>query len=111
MVKFRTSMLWLVSLLLLTSLSLYALKPERQYRAIPSDYGIIYRQVVFQTADGLNLKGWFIPAQDTSGIANSIIGRMVPVPQELKREARPYTTDGSRTVSYTHLTLPTTPYV
>jgi uncharacterized protein len=96
MVKFRTSMLSLVSLLLLTSLSLYALKPERQYRAIPSDYGIIYRQVVFQTADGLNLKGWFIPAQDTSGIANSIIGRMVPVPQELKREARPYTTDGSR---------------
>jgi hypothetical protein len=40
------------------------------------------------------LKGWFFPAQDTSGIANSIIGRMVPVPQELKPKARPYTTLG-----------------
>lgn len=97
MVKFRTSMLSLVSLLLLASSSSYALKPERQYRAIPSDYGIIYREVVFQTADGLKLKGWFFPAQDTSGIANSIIGRVVPVPQELKPKARLYTTlDDSR---------------
>jgi hypothetical protein len=87
-------MLSLVSLLLLPSSSLYALKPERQYRASPSDYGIVYRQVVFQTTDGLQLKGWFFPAQDTSGIANSIIGRMVPVPQELKPKARPYTTRG-----------------
>jgi len=94
MVKFRTSMLSLVSLLLLASSSLYALKPERQYRAIPSDYGIIYREIVFQTADSLKLKGWFFPAQDTSGIANSIIGRMVPVPQELKPKARLYTTLG-----------------
>lgn len=96
MLKFRTSMLSLVSLLLVTFSSVYALKPERQYRAIPSDYGIVYKQIVFQTADGLKLKGWFFPAQDTSGIANSIIGRMVPVPQELKPKARPYTTDGSR---------------
>lgn len=92
MAQFRTSVLSMVSLLLLTSSSLHALKPERQYKAIPSDYGIVYRQVVFQTADGLKLKGWFVPAQDTSGIANSIIGRMVPVPQELKPKARLYTT-------------------
>jgi fermentation-respiration switch protein FrsA (DUF1100 family) len=90
-------MLSLVSLPLLASSSLYALRPERQYRAIPLDYGIICREVVFQTADGLKLKGWFLPAQDTSGIANSIIGRMVPVPQELKPKARLYTTlDDSR---------------
>lgn len=97
MVKFRTSMLSLVSLLLLTSSSLYALKPERKYRAIPSDYGIIYREVVFQTVDSFKLKGWFFPAQDTLGIANSIIGRMVPVPHELKPKLRLYTTlDDSR---------------
>ena len=94
MAKFRTRMLSLVCLILLTSSPVYALKPERQYKAIPSDYGIIYRQVVFQTVDGLKLKGWFFPAQDSSGIANSIIGRMVPVPQELKPKARPYTTLG-----------------
>ena len=92
MAKFKTPMLSLVCLILLTSSSVYALKPERQYRAIPSDYGIVYRQVVFRAADGLKLKGWFFPAQDTSGIANSIIGRMVPVPQELKSKTRPYTT-------------------
>jgi uncharacterized protein len=84
----------MVSLLLLASPPSYSLKPERQYKAIPSDYGIIYKDVAFQTADSLNLKGWFIPAQDTSGITNSIIGRMVPVPQELKPKARPYRTLG-----------------
>jgi uncharacterized protein len=93
-VKFRTSMLVLVFFLLLTSSLSYALKPERQYHAIPSDYGIVYRQVVIQTADSLKLKGWFFPAQDTSGIANSIIGRIVPVPQELKPKPRLYTTVG-----------------
>ena len=82
------------SLLLLASPPSYSLKPERQYKAIPSDYGIIYKDVVFQTADSLKLKGWFIPAQDTSGITNSIIGRMVPVPQELKPKARLYRTLG-----------------
>lgn len=92
MLRFRISMISLVSLLLSAFSSLYALKPERQYRAIPSDYGVIYREVMFQTADDLKLKGWFIPAQDTLGIANSIIGRMMPVPQELKPKARRYAT-------------------
>lgn len=97
MVKFKTSMILPVSLVLLVSSSLFALKPERRYGAIPSDYGIVYREVVFQTTDGLKLKGWLFPAQDTSGIANSIIGRMVPVPEELKPKARLYATlDGSR---------------
>jgi alpha-beta hydrolase superfamily lysophospholipase len=97
MVKFKTSMILPVSLVLLVSSSLFALKPEKRYRAIPSDYGIVYREVIFQTTDGLKLKGWFFPAQDTSGIANSIIGRMVPVPEELKSKARLYATlDGSR---------------
>ncbi len=81
-----------VSSLFLASSISFALKPERHYGAIPSDYGIIYREVVFRSSDGLNLKGWFIPAQDTSGIANSIIGRVMPVPQELKPGTRPYAT-------------------
>jgi len=73
-------------------LPLYGLKPERGYKAIPSDYGIIYREVEFQTSDNLKLKGWFIPAQDTTGIANSIIGRILPVPEELKPAPREYRT-------------------
>ena len=97
MVKFKATVLFLVSLTILTSPSSYALKPERQYKAIPADYGVIYREFTFHTADNLKLKGWFFPAQDTSGISNSIIGRIVPVPPELKPKARAYATfDDSR---------------
>lgn len=86
--RFITSII----LLILLAPSLYALKPQKEYEALPSDYGIIYKEVIFQTSDSLNIKGWFFPAQDTAGIANSIIGRMVPVPSELKGKPRPYTT-------------------
>jgi alpha-beta hydrolase superfamily lysophospholipase len=81
-----------IIILILFSSSLYALKPQKEYQALPSDYGIIYREVIFQTSDSLNIKGWFFPAQDTAGIANSIIGRVVPVPPELKCKPRNYTT-------------------
>lgn len=72
--------------------SLHALKPQRGYPAIPSEYGIIYKEVTFQTVDGLNIKGWFFPTQDTTGIANTVVGRHIPVPPELKRDPRPYLT-------------------
>lgn len=70
--------------------SVLALKPEREYKAKPSDYGIIYREVIFTTSDSLRIKAWFYPSQDTAGIANDLIGRYIPVPAELKRSARPY---------------------
>ncbi len=93
---FKQYALYLV-LLLFVFFPSYALKPEREYKAIPSDYGIIYQEVEFLTSDSLNLRGWFIPAQETAGIANSIIGRMVPVPNELKPAPREYQTmDDSR---------------
>lgn len=78
--------------LILLAPSLNALKPQKEYEALPSDYGIIYKEVIFQTSDSLNIKGWYFPAQDTTGIANSIIGRIVPVPPELKGKPRSYTT-------------------
>ncbi len=71
--------------------SLFALKPEREYRAKPSDYGIIYQEIVFRTADSLAIKGWFYPAQDTTGIVNALVGH-IPVPPQLKRSVRPYAT-------------------
>lgn len=70
--------------------SLHAMKPVLEYPCVPSDFGIIYREVSFTTDDGMNLKGWFYPAQDTSGIANQIIGRVMVVPDSLKRELREY---------------------
>jgi len=66
------------------------MKPEREYKARPSDYGIIYREISFETKDNLSIKAWFYPAQDTSGIGNDIVGRYIPVPPELKYSARPY---------------------
>jgi alpha-beta hydrolase superfamily lysophospholipase len=69
-----------------------ALRPVRGYPSIPSDYGIVYRPVAFTTRDSITLRGWFYPAQDTSGIANQIVGRLMPVPSELRRAARPYRT-------------------
>ncbi len=70
--------------------SAQALKPEADYRAIPSDYGILYREVRIRTSDRLTLYGWFYPAQDTAGIAHRLVGRVAPVPDELKCAPRPY---------------------
>lgn len=72
--------------------SVLALKPERVYKAKPSHYGIIYQEFVFDTRDGFKIKGWFYPVQDTLGIANDLIGRYFPVPSEMKRSPRPYST-------------------
>ncbi len=76
--------------LLILMMPLFALKPEKAYKAVPADYGIVYRPVEFLTTDSLKLQGWFIPAQDTAGILNTIIGKVIPVPPELKPQPRPY---------------------
>lgn len=68
----------------------YGLRPEVGYRAVPSDYGIIYEPVTFETPDSLTLQGWFFPAQDTAGIANQLVGRMIPVPPDLIPPERSY---------------------
>jgi hypothetical protein len=68
----------------------YGLRPEVGYRAVPSDYGIIYESVTFETPDSLTLQGWFFPAQDTAGIANQLVGRMIPVPPYLIPPERSY---------------------
>ena len=86
----KKRILWFSLLLLFAASNLYSINPEREYRAIPSDYGIIYKEVIIPTGDGLKLKGWFYPAQDTTGIANNIIGRMIPVPGKFKKEPRQY---------------------
>lgn len=66
------------------------LKPAKAYPSTPADFGIIFQEVTFATSDSLQLKGWFIPAQDTAGIATDIIGRCLQVPRELRRPPRRY---------------------
>lgn len=79
-----------LSLTILFSKSLYSMKPLRHYPCIPSDFGILYKEVSFKTEDGLYLKGWFYPPQDTAGIANNLIGKMMVVHDSLKQEIREY---------------------
>jgi fermentation-respiration switch protein FrsA (DUF1100 family) len=84
----------LLAVLVLSTLATtaQALKPEAAYPATPGDYGIVFEDVTFEASDGVSLHGWFFPAQDTTGIATRIVGRLIPVPEALRREPRPYAT-------------------
>jgi len=86
------------TILLLGATSILALNPDRNYRALPSKYRIIYREVEFKTSDNYKIKGWFFPAQDTSGILNKYarIGYF-RFPDSLSKPIRSYKTiDNSR---------------
>ncbi len=85
----------LLLVLVFTQVS-YGLRPVRGYPVVPSDYGIIYDPVTFETSDGFSLQGWFVPAQDTAGISNHLVGRLIPVPDSLKPPLRPYILDDVR---------------
>lgn len=67
-----------------------ALKPDVGYRALPSHYGIIFEEVTFCTSDSLSIRGWFFPAQDTVGIADQYVGRLIPMPLKLRPAEREF---------------------
>jgi pimeloyl-ACP methyl ester carboxylesterase len=69
-----------------------ALRPEAGYQVIPAHYGIVCDLVTFESSDGLNLSGWFFPAQDTAGVSLELVGRLISVPPELRPAGRPYST-------------------
>src|SRR4030043_462948 len=85
-----TKLVVFLFLTILFSKPLYSMKPLRNYPCMPSDFGILYREVSFKTDDGLTLKGWLYPDQDTAGIANNLVGRMMVVSDSLKPKAREY---------------------
>ena len=70
MLSFIKNVLIIILIITLWSNS-YALKPSRNYRVVPSTYGLIYKDVHFQTKDGITIKGWFFPAQDDIGLGYS----------------------------------------
>jgi hypothetical protein len=67
------------------------LNPQHEYQALPADYGIIYREFKVVTDDSITIRGWFMPAQDTLGITNFLVGHL-PVPERFLKTARPYQT-------------------
>ena len=55
---------WGLGLLLLQSRLMYW--PVREVSSRPSEVGLEYEEVAFQSADGVRLTGWYIPAKDAS---------------------------------------------
>ncbi|MDA3907445.1 MAG: alpha/beta fold hydrolase, partial [Bacteroidales bacterium] len=57
---------YLVAVLILVfSFSSLALKPEKKYVVKPENISLIYKELNAKTSDGINIKIWFIPAQDS----------------------------------------------
>ncbi len=52
-------------ILMIASLNVLALKPEKKYIVTPEQYGLIYKDLNVVTKDGLKIKAWFFPAQDS----------------------------------------------
>lgn len=71
------------------STPVWALNPSAEYLALPSHYGIVFEEANFTACDGVSIRGWFFPAQDASNTADQYVGRLIPMPLEL----RPATTD------------------
>lgn len=54
-----------VILILFPFLTVYSIKPDRKYRFYPEKLGLIYKEIKVVTPDGLKIKTWFYPAQDS----------------------------------------------
>ncbi len=86
----------ILPVVLVSAQASYGMRPLEGYPVVPSDYGIIYDPVTFETSDGLLLQGWFFPEQDTVGISNHLVGKLIPVPDSLRPPLRPYMADDIR---------------
>ncbi len=53
---------------------LFAIKPDRNYKATPADYGLRYTEFQIKTEDGFYLNVWNIPAKNTKNITLIICG-------------------------------------
>lgn len=62
----------------------WALNPAAEYKALPSHYGISFEVVTFTTRDSIPIRGWFYPAQESSATADKYVGRLIPMPVELR---------------------------
>ena len=60
-------MKWCLSLVLsMASFSSFALAPSKEYKVLPSDFGLEYKEVSVPTADGLKLNTWIFKATTDS---------------------------------------------
>jgi uncharacterized protein len=59
-------MVSLFSALMLFFIQIFSLNPVREYAVKPSDFGLNYEEVTFQTEDNLTLKGWLFSPKTVS---------------------------------------------
>jgi uncharacterized protein len=60
----------------------WALRPMREIQSKPEMAEIVYENVTFRTADGLALKGWFFPFQDSTHTAIPKPGPIILLPSD-----------------------------
>lgn len=65
MIEMRLRIGLALLLVILISGSVQAIMPDRKYRFYPEKLGLIYRDLEVKTPDGLKIKTWFYPAQDS----------------------------------------------
>jgi len=56
----------IISLIVFTSITVFALNPRRDYPVTPAKFGLDYEEVTIQTSDKLNLHGWFYKTRSVS---------------------------------------------
>ncbi|MCX6231825.1 MAG: alpha/beta hydrolase [Bacteroidetes bacterium] len=56
----------LFTLLLLTTTALFALKPEKEYKVLPDEFGITYEKLTIPTKDNMHIAAWFFKAATES---------------------------------------------
>ena len=54
-----------ICILAIAIINAYGLKPEKEYKLRPENYALIYKELNVKTKDGLKIKTWFFPAQDS----------------------------------------------
>ncbi|MFZ4400022.1 MAG: alpha/beta hydrolase [Bacteroidales bacterium] len=56
----------LLVIFLLTTTSLFALKPEKEYKVLPAEFGLVYEKLSIPTKDNMQLAAWFYKAPSES---------------------------------------------
>ncbi len=56
----------LIAVLLFTSSTLFALKPEKEYKILPDEFGLVYEKLTIPTKDNMQLAAWLFKAPSES---------------------------------------------
>ena len=55
-----------LTILLIASSTLFALNPEKEYKVLPDEFGLVYEKMTIPTKDNMQLAAWFFKANSES---------------------------------------------